>query len=103
MELPSIKALYERVDNPDFVILALNEDEQDSETLSTVNTFWTTKEMPFETYFDKDKSAAEAFKIETLPANFIIDKEGRVVVSSFGSNDWSNPVTIDMIQALLTE
>ncbi|HEX4924761.1 MAG TPA: TlpA family protein disulfide reductase [Bdellovibrionales bacterium] len=102
VELPSFKTLHSRVDNPDFVVVPVNLDEGDQAKEFIAN-FWKSKVLPFETYFDPQKNAAKSFDVETLPANFVLDREGRIVVAAFGSNDWSNDSTVEMIESLLNE
>lgn len=102
VELPSFKTLHERLNNPDFVVVPVNLDEKD-QARDFIQNFWTSKSLPFETYFDPEKNTAKAFQVETLPSNFVLDRAGRVVMSSFGSNDWSNDSTVELIESLLNE
>ncbi|MEQ1875385.1 MAG: TlpA disulfide reductase family protein [Bdellovibrionia bacterium] len=102
VELPSFKVLHTRLGNPDFVVVPVNIDERDKGQ-DFIKNFWETKSLPFDTYFDPDKKAAIAFKVETLPSNFVLDRQGRIVMASFGSNDWSNDTTVEMIESLLNE
>lgn len=102
VELPSFKVLHQRLNNPDFVVVPINIDERDKGQ-EFIKNFWESKSLPFDTYFDPDKNAAKAFRVETLPANFVLDRESRVVMASFGSNDWSNDSTVEMIESLLNE
>jgi hypothetical protein len=80
----------------------INIDEKDKGQ-EFIKNFWESKGLPFDTYFDPEKNAAKAFRVETLPANFVMDRENRIVMSSFGSNDWSNDSTVEMIESLLNE
>lgn len=65
--------------------------------------FWAKKKFAFPTYFDADKSLAAKFEVDMLPANFVIDRQGRIVFSGFGANDWSNDQTVEVIENLLEE
>jgi peroxiredoxin len=102
VELPSFKVLFETLGNQDFAVVPVNLDTGD-DAAEFIKNFWQDKSLPFETYFDPEKKAAKAFKVETLPANFVLDRGGRLVMASFGSNDWSNDSTIELIESLLNE
>lgn len=101
VEMPSFKSISERF-NDQVVILPLNVDNP-GEADSFIKNFWATEQLPFTNYFDPDKSAAKAYNVEGLPANFVIDKEGRIVVSSFGSNDWGSEASLEIFKGLVNE
>jgi thiol-disulfide isomerase/thioredoxin len=102
LEMPTFIELHEKLASKGLVIVPINLDEPD-EAKTAVPDYWKAKKFPFETYFDLDHKDADAFKIETLPSNFVIDKKGRLVATGFGANDWSNETSVKFIEQLLSE
>ncbi|MBK9295009.1 MAG: TlpA family protein disulfide reductase [Oligoflexia bacterium] len=102
VELPTFIEIHEKLSSKGFVILPVNVDEPDVATDFVVD-YWKTKKFPFETFYDTDKKAADTFQIDTLPSNFILDKNGKLVATGYGANDWASEASIEFIEQLLTE
>lgn len=104
VEFPTIKGLANKFDPKDFIVVPVNLDNKDDEEAKAfIKNFWSTENMPFETLYDPEKKSAMVMKVESLPANFILDRHGRLVVSTFGSNDWTNQSVFDIIDSLVKE
>lgn len=66
---------------------------------------------PFEQYMQKNKYDLPFYRVVTplphgltapaLPASYIIDEEGRVVYHYLGAADWSDPMVISRLKALM--
>lgn len=102
VELPTFRQLSKQFADKGFVVVPVNLDTK-GEADEFIANFWSNESLPFETYFDYEKKAAKEFNIDTLPANYIIDRQGRIVVSSYGFNDWTSQSSIDMIANLVAE
>lgn len=102
VELPTFIDLYESLGDQGLVILPLNVDEPDV-AANFVTNFWKKRSFPFPTYYDPDKKASDAFELNNLPSNYVIDKSGKTVAMGFGANDWSNDESKAIIKALLAE
>ena len=65
--------------------------------------FWTKNKFDFPRYFDMSKELSDKFKVDVLPANFVIDRQGRLAFAAMGANDWSSQQTSDDLESLLQE
>jgi peroxiredoxin len=102
IELPTFADIQRKFQDRGLKVLAVNVDEGD-EGKTFAHDFWQKKSFPFPTYFDLDKSLAQLFQVDILPSNFVIDRQGRLVFSGFGANDWSSAQTTGVIETLLNE
>jgi thiol-disulfide isomerase/thioredoxin len=102
VELPTLKKLHERFQDQGLNIVAINVDEPDI-SKDFLQFFWSKMTLPFDFYFDAKGAAMEDFKVELLPANFLLNKKGQVAIEAHGANDWSHPRSIKMIEDLLTQ
>ena len=100
LELPTFKSLFDKIANPDFRIIAVNLDE-DTEGKKSAKELWGKLQFAFPFFLDPAKAGLQAFQVETIPATFILDKQGRIAMSTTGSNDWSNERIVDSIVELL--
>ena len=104
-ELPTFGQLSKDYYARGLRVLPVNVEEGDEGKNFAVK-FWaaqhfTAEHMP--AFYDTNKALASQFQVEMLPANFVIDREGRLAFSSFGANEWTNPETIEYIEGLLQE
>ena len=84
-ELPHLqKEVYDKyADNDDFVLIILGREHNWDE----INKFKTEQgfSMPF--YPDPERKVFSVYAKQNIPRNFIIDKEGKIAVSSIGFNE----------------
>jgi peroxiredoxin len=102
IELPTFAELDKKFRGRGLKIVTVNMDEGD-EGMTFSKDFWAKNRFPFPSYFDKSKELARQFEVDMLPSNFVIDRKGRLVFSSFGANDWMSQQTLDFIDGLLLE
>jgi len=102
MELPTFADLQKKFEKRGFKVITVNIDDGE-EGKKFAKDFWNKNQFPFASFFDPSKLASQQFEVEMLPSNFVIDRQGRQVFSSFGSNDWSTQTTMDTIEGLLQE
>lgn len=102
LELPTFAEIEDKFRDQGLRIVAVNMDEGD-DGKTFAKDFWATRKFPFGSYFDTTKELAQQFEVDMLPSNFVIDREGRLVFSSFGANDWSSPQMTEFIESLLLE
>lgn len=102
VELPTFAELEKKFHDRGLRIVAVNLDEG-SEGPSMAKDFWKKEKFGFPCFFDPQKMLAQKFEVEMLPSNFVIDRQGRLALSSFGANDWANAQSIDFLEGLLAE
>jgi cytochrome c biogenesis protein CcmG/thiol:disulfide interchange protein DsbE len=71
-EMPALQAAYQTYGDQNFVILSINEKEDDSAVAPFAETFQLT--MPV--MLDRDGSAARRYRVRGLPMSFLVDPEG---------------------------
>ena len=102
VELPTFAEIEKKFHGEGLRVLAVNVDEgADGKTFA--KELWSKKSFEFPSFFDADKSLANKFEVDMLPANFVIDRQGRLAFSGFGANDWTSPQNIEFIENLLQE
>ncbi len=102
VELPSFKAMAEKYGDQGLVVLPVNLDEK-GQADEQIDKLWSAEKFPFATFYDYGKASAKAFNVETLPANFVIDRQGKLVFSSLGSNDWASTTSQELFASLIAE
>jgi thiol-disulfide isomerase/thioredoxin len=102
VELPTFIDLHEKLADKGLVIIPLNVDEPDT-AAKFVTDFWKARKFPFATFYDPTHDASDKFHIESLPSNFVLDKQGRLVAQGYGANDWGSEDSVKFIEQLLSE
>jgi peroxiredoxin len=63
---------------------------------------WTKKVgLPFPVHLDEDAAMARAWRIQSTPTVFLIDRRGRVVGKAIGTKPWTSPAGRELLAALL--
>ena len=85
-EIPSMERLNEVLSSKDFVMLAINTDEEVKDLEAFV------KETPhnFTVLSDADGKIQKLYQVFKFPETFIIDRQGRIVEHIVGARDWSS-------------
>jgi peroxiredoxin len=82
MELPELQAFYEKyhAKNPNFEILAISTDEVRREAEHYVRD----AKLTFPVLWDRDGKAGDAYGVDGIPMLFVIDENGKVVLTQAG-------------------
>ena len=102
VELPTLLTLHQKLESKGLRILAINVEDKTTDQ-EKINQFWEMMNLPFSFFFDFEKQVSKAFNIQSLPMHLILDRDGQVVVTANGANDWSHPRNVQMIQELLSQ
>ena len=97
-ELPHLdKEVYEKFKGQAFEVLVIGREHD----WATVNKFKKDKgyKMPF--YPDKKREIFAKYAKQNIPRNFVVDKEGKIAVSSIGFNEKEFKEIIDKVEELL--
>ena len=100
MEMPSMQALYHRLKDRDFVMLAVAEDEGGAEA---VGPFVRDLGLTFPVLIDPDATVSPRFGATGYPETFIIDREGRVINHTIGPEDWDSEQMLAYFEQLLAK
>jgi thiol-disulfide isomerase/thioredoxin len=100
-EMPALEALYQKLGDRPFVVLAVNQWEDADHVFAytgELNVFPT-----FPILFDPESSVSETFGVKGLPTSFLIDPAGRVVYRAIGGRAFDHPEVERIILRLLVE
>jgi len=93
-EMPSLQNLYNDYgDKIEFVLLANDEKAK-------VDAFLKNNAYTMPIYFEQSNSPEE-FKTSSIPATFLIDKKGNIIIEKTGAADWNSRKTREIIDDLL--
>jgi len=98
MEMPSMEALYKRLENRDFVMLAVAEDEGGA---AAVGPFVREVGITFPVLLDPEATVAPRYGATGYPETFIIDRNGRVVNHTIGPAEWDSEEMVAYFERLL--
>ncbi len=96
-EMPSMQKLHDKMKGSDFEMIAVSVDRGGSDR---VKDFIRKNGYTFKVLLDGDGSAAKKYSVSSIPATFIIDKEGNVVHRAIGERDWGNDPVVSELKKL---
>jgi peroxiredoxin len=97
-ELPKLQSLYRNLKSRnDFTVLTINIDQRSESVLPFVRK----NDYEFPVLLDADNRVSGAYDVRGIPANFIIDRKGKIVWDCAGSIDWSNRSLREAVEKLL--
>lgn len=97
-ELLTIKALWERLKDKGFVVVAIATDSK-----RAVGPFVKKHDLSFPVLIDQYGGAMRAYSVRMLPTSYIVNKEGKIVGIAIGPRDWVSPEMIGLVEGLLKE
>ena len=96
-EMPSMEKLNEAMADDDFVMLAINVEENGR---TAVPTFLTKTPHTFAILYDDQGVVQERYGVYKFPESFVIRKDGVVDDKVIGAIDWAHPETIAYFKEL---
>ena len=96
-EMPSMERLHEVMAGEDFVMLAINT-EQNGRTV--VPEFLQKTPYTFPILYDDKGVVQKLYGVYKFPESFIVGKDGKVVEKVIGPLDWSSSKTINYLKGL---
>lgn len=96
-EMPSMERLNKFMAEEDFVMLAINAEEDGR---SVVPDFLSKNPHDFTVLYDDQGTVQQAYGVFKFPESFIIRKDGTVDQKVIGAIDWSSPKTVAYFKKL---
>ena len=96
-EMPSMERLNEVMGNDDFVMLAINTEQNGR---SVVADFLKKNPYTFPILLDDKGDVQKRYGVFKFPESFIVGKDGKVVEKIIGPLDWSSAKTITYLKGL---
>src|SRR6056297_313421 len=97
-EMPSMERLNKFMSDEDFVMLAINADDNGREV---VPDFLKKNPHDFTVLYDDQGAVKQSYGVYKLPESFIINKDGTIVEKVAGAIDWASPKTVAYIKNLI--
>jgi len=95
-EMPSIEALYGKLKDSAFDIMAISV----SETPKTVADFLKSNKYTYPIYLDESGEASAPFAGRGIPTTFVLDKQGRAIAGIVGSRSYDGPEVVSLFKEL---
>ncbi len=96
-EMPSMERLNKIMSGEDFVMLAINADDNGREV---VPDFIEKNPHDFTVLYDDQGAVKQSYGVYKMPESFIINKDGIIVEKVVGAIDWSSPKTVAYLKSL---
>jgi peroxiredoxin len=94
-EIPSMQRLNEVLGSKDFVMLAVNTDEN----IKDLEAFIKGTPHNFTILSDADGKIQDLYKVFKFPETFVIDRQGRIVEHIVGARNWSSTEALKFFNA----
>jgi len=98
-EMPSMQRLYAKYADQGFVVIAVNQWEDEDLVFEFVSRL--EPEPGFPVLLDRDSKVAEDYGVKGLPTTFLIDREGNIRYRAMGGRDFDHPDIEQLIESLL--
>ena len=98
-EMPSMEAVYQRLKNRGFEILAVNLGDSKGKVTEFINEY----KLNFPAVLDEKSITGSQYNIRAIPTTFIIDRRGLIIARLVGSINWNTPKIIAAIEAVVQE
>ena len=96
-EMPSMEALYQRFKNSGLEFAAVDIMEKETD----VGAYIKQNNLNFPIALDLDGNVSKNYRIQAVPATFIINRNGKIILSTVGARNWNTPAVITAFEALL--
>ncbi|MEC4728794.1 TlpA family protein disulfide reductase [Shewanella sp. D64] len=98
-ELPAISRLSEKFDKQEFAVLPIS---IDLEGKTKVEPFLKELGMgTFNSYYDETQNLSEVFPLDTIPATFILNRDGELIAFVRTFVDWDDKQAAELIQGFI--
>jgi thiol-disulfide isomerase/thioredoxin len=99
LEIPSLKALYEKLKVKGLVILGVDL----SESAADVSAFVKEKAMTFPILLDSDSAVGMIYASQSIPVTYVIDRAGTMLGRKVGFDGtaWDSPENVSLVEELL--
>jgi len=98
-EMPSMEAVYQKLKNRGFEILAVNLGESRGEVSDFMNKY----KLNFPAVLDERQVTGSQYNIRAIPTTYIIDRRGLIIARLVGSINWNTPKIISALETVLQD
>jgi len=98
-EMPGMEALWRKYKDQGFAIVAISTDEGPKKRIET---FSKLLDLSFPILLDPEGEVNDLYKVSTMPTSFLIDGNGKIISRIVGTEEWSSPEAIQLVENLLS-
>lgn len=100
-ELPALDRFADKFDSKEFAVLPVSIDQHGKEQ---VQPFLQELGMPnFVTYYDKTQQLGQVFPLDTIPATFILNRQGELIAFVRTFVDWDDDKAVELINGFIQQ
>lgn len=99
-EMPSMEAAWKKYKDQGFVVVAISVDEGSK---GRIETFVRLLDLSFPILLDPESEVSDLYKVSNMPTSFLIDRNGKIISRIVGTDDWTSPEAIQLVEKLLSE
>ncbi|HEY0294744.1 MAG TPA: TlpA disulfide reductase family protein [Bordetella sp.] len=96
-EIPALSALADSRADDGLRLLAVN----NAESREKIDAFLDHLQIQGLVLQDRNGAAVRDWKVVGMPANFVVDRDGKIRLWHLGALDWTKPAVLDPVTALL--
>jgi peroxiredoxin len=96
-EMPSMEALYQQFKDAGLEVVAVDLQE----SVAEVKAFIADNKLTFPVALDTSGNVGNNYNTQSIPATYIIDRDGKILAQAVGSRNWNTPAITAAFQALL--
>jgi peroxiredoxin len=100
-EMPELAALHAQYREEGLAVVGISVDSTDAS--DTVRTFVAKRKLPFVVWLDPEMEVSKALRVRGLPATFIIDRKGRIILRRDGAITAEDPELREALSRALGE
>lgn len=95
-EMPTMNSLIRKMEGKPFRIVTVNM----AESKASINKFLDKVPVDFPVLLDTDGAILSQWKVYAAPANFILDKQGKILFTLYGAIDWDSDAMVKKLSLL---
>jgi thiol-disulfide isomerase/thioredoxin len=96
-EMPSMEKLHTRFKNDDFIILAIDLQENQQQ----VKRFKKLFNLNFTFLLDSDGKVGLMYAVRSIPSTYLVDRKGYLIAGAMGARDWASDDAFQLFEHLL--
>jgi peroxiredoxin len=99
-EMPGMETLWQNYKEQGLVIAAVSVDEG---SRGRIETFTKLLDLSFPILLDPESKVSDLYKVSNMPTSFLIDRNGKIISRIVGTEEWTSPEAIQLVEKLLAQ
>jgi len=99
-EMPGMETIWQKYKEQGLVIAAVSVDEG---SRGRIKTFSRLLDLSFPILLDPESEVSDLYEVSNMPTSFLIDRNGKVISRIVGTEEWTSPEAIELVEKLLSQ